>query len=346
MIDVQEKKEKIIQFLKDNGPSLPVRIGHAIQMDPMIAVAITSELIGSSKVKTSNMKIGSSPLYLLPGQEEKLVDFTENLKTIERQTIEKLKQKKILSDEEQEPATRVALRAIKDFASPFRHDGKIMWKYAFLNDEQAREIMQSPNSNEQKETIETIENKADTELKETRTVQEKEEIFREEDDDEEEKEEPIKNEEENTTKKEEAVPKAWEIKKEEAKQKQNKPEIEKETKIENIFSKDDKQPEPEFLVEVKNFLKKKNIEFLEEIRTEKKEVMAKVRISSQLGDINMLLIAKDKKTTNKDEIRASVQMSTNTDMPCLLIIRKEPTKSIQNLLENNSLIKIEVMGQE
>jgi hypothetical protein len=72
--------------------------------------------------------------------------------------------------------------------------------------------------------------------------------------------------------------------------------------------------------------------------------MAKVKINSQLGDLNMLLIAKDKKTTTKDEIRASVQMAVRTDMPCLLIIRKEPSKSIQNILESNSLVKIEVMG--
>lgn len=343
MIDVQEKKEKIIKFLQDNGPSLPVSIGHAIEMDPMIATAITSELIESSKVKTSNMKIGSSPLYLLPGQEEKLIEFIDNLKTIERQAVEKLKEKKILSDDEQEPATRVALRGIKDFASPFRYNDKIMWKYAFITDEEARKIIQNPSNDEKEEEV-------DEQLEKTRKAQENEEIFKEEEteDDgdentEENKEKETEDDDSNNDENEpEIVPKGWEIKKEEIKQKKQ-PEPEPQTKIENIFSKEDKEPEPEFLTEVKKFLKKKEIEFLEEIRTEKKEVMARVRINSQLGDIDMLLIAKDKKTTNKDEIKASIQMATNTDMPCLLIIRKEPTKSIQALLENNSLIKIEVM---
>ena len=44
----------------------------------------------------------------------------------------KLKNSKILKDSDQEPAIRVALRGLKDFAIPFKFNGDIMWRYAFV----------------------------------------------------------------------------------------------------------------------------------------------------------------------------------------------------------------------
>jgi len=136
MIDIQEKKNKIISFLRIGGPSLPVRIAKTIEMDPVFASAILSELLGTKQIKTSHMRVGSSPLYFLPGQEQKLEDHTENLKSIENEALTKLKQNKTLTDENEEPSIRVALRNIKDFAIPFKQQDKIMWKYAFTTKEE------------------------------------------------------------------------------------------------------------------------------------------------------------------------------------------------------------------
>jgi len=144
MIDIQQKKNKIISYLEMNGPSLPVRIAKAIAMDPVFASAILSELLNAKQVKMSNLKIGSSPLYLLPGQEQKLEEHTENLKSIENDAYIKLKEKKVLEDEKQSPAIRVALRSIKDFATPFKFQDKIMWKYIFTPDEEIEKILNPP----------------------------------------------------------------------------------------------------------------------------------------------------------------------------------------------------------
>lgn len=282
MIDVQEKKNKIISFLKINGPSLPVRIAKTIEMDPVFASAILSELLGSKQIKTSHMKIGASPLYLLSGQEQKLEEHTGNLKPVEKETLLKLKGKKILTDENEEPSTRVALRNIKDFAIPFKSQDKIMWKYAFPDGEKLKkpELI--------KEAIQP---------------------------------EPIR-----------------------------KP-IEQQSKIENIFEKKEivniqksiEHPKPEFLNEVKSFLQKHKIEFIEEIQSEKKEIVAKVNIESVLGHVHFLLIAKNKRTTSQEEINASIQRAQYSKMPCLLIIRKEPSKSLQKTIDENHLIKLLIM---
>ena len=47
---------------------------------------------------------------------------------------------KTLIDENEEPSIRVALRNIKDFAIPFKSQDKIMWKYAFTNEEEPKKI--------------------------------------------------------------------------------------------------------------------------------------------------------------------------------------------------------------
>ncbi len=316
MIDIQQKKDKIISFLETNGPSLPVRIAKAIEMEPVFASAITSELISSKQVKTSNLKIGASPLYFLPGQEQKLEEHTENLKSAEKEAYLKLKEKKLINDEDESPITRVALRNIKDFATPFNSREKTMWKYTFASDEEIEELLSSP--------------KKDTEIK---------------------KPEP-ENEIQEKKETESEVPKAWIIKQKEIKQAK-----EESKKIENIFTAqnknildnsisletENKKIIPEFLIEIKTFLKQKNIEFIEEVRTEKKEIMATVNINSQLGNINFLLVAKNKKAITKDEIEAAIQIATKNKMPCLLIIRKEPSKSIQKFISENNLIKLEIM---
>ena len=197
MIDIQEKKRKILEFLESNGPSLPVQVARAIQMDPVFASAILSELLGSKQIKTSHMKIGASPLYLIPGQEEKLEEKSDNLKSIEKEAQEKLKSKKVILDEEEEPATRVALRNIKDFAIPFKFQDKITWRYAFTPQEEIDEIL-SPKKEEPEVPAP--------------------------------KEEPTQ--EEQTPEEEPEVPKAWEVKKTEIKKAK-----EESKKVEDIFEK-------------------------------------------------------------------------------------------------------------
>ena len=75
------------------------------------------------------MRIGSSPIYFIQGQEQKLENFSEHLKSKEKEAFNLLKQKKFLKDSIQEPAIKVALREIKDFTIPFKKENEIYWKY-------------------------------------------------------------------------------------------------------------------------------------------------------------------------------------------------------------------------
>jgi len=141
MIDIQEKKNKIITFLRIAGPSLPVRIAKMIEMEPVFTSDILSELLDSKQIVTSHMRIGASPLYFLPSQKQKLEEHIENLKPIEKDAYEKLKEKIIIKDEDEEPAIRVSLRNLRDFAVPFKFKEKIFWKYAFSRDEEIQKLL-------------------------------------------------------------------------------------------------------------------------------------------------------------------------------------------------------------
>ncbi len=139
--DTTPLKEKIISVLKAKGPSLPARIAREIEQSILFTSAFLSELLSEKKIKISNMKVGSSPIYFLPGQEPKLENFSQYLKSREKDAFQILKEKKILSDREQVPAIRVALRNIQDFAIPFKkpNSDEIFWRYFTAKEEIPKE---------------------------------------------------------------------------------------------------------------------------------------------------------------------------------------------------------------
>jgi len=132
--DTAQIKENILRFLILHGPSLPVHMAGEIKSSILFTSAFLSELVSEKKVKMSNMRVGSSPVYFLPGQENALEKFSEHLKSKEKEAFILLKEKNFLRDSAQQPAIRVALREIRDFALPFKSQGEIIWRY-FLSPE-------------------------------------------------------------------------------------------------------------------------------------------------------------------------------------------------------------------
>ncbi len=127
--DPSEIKEKILIILRQRGPSLPVHVAQRIGLSMLFAGAFLSELISDQKIKISHMKVGNSPIYFIPGQEPLIANFAQHLKTKEKEAFVLLKEKKFLKDTKQQPAIRVALRSLKDFAIPFKKNQEIYWRY-------------------------------------------------------------------------------------------------------------------------------------------------------------------------------------------------------------------------
>ncbi len=129
--DTSQIKEKILSILRIRGPSLPIHIARGTELTTLFSSAFLSELVSEKKVKMSHMRVGSSPIYLVPGQEYLLENFSQHLKSKEKEAFALLKEKKFLRDSEQTPAIRVALREIKDFAIPLKIHNReeLFWRY-------------------------------------------------------------------------------------------------------------------------------------------------------------------------------------------------------------------------
>jgi hypothetical protein len=329
-IDVSEVKRKILDILKQDGPSLPVPIAKKISMQPMFASAILSELLNEKRIKTSSMKIGSSPLYLIPGQEEKLETFTENLGGVEKEAFLKLRDNKFLEDATQEPRIRVALRSLKDFAIPIQlNGGKLFWKYLTISTEKIKESMEDEGNvaigervvgqqiweDIRKETKPQEEPKPKhhevvsiltKEISSTNAINKINEILQEE--------------------KHQELPAQTEIKhiQENIQILENKTEP---RKIKKITEKDI------FLGQAKEILQSKNIELLEVIQCEKKQIIAKARVNV---DKNCILFFMDKKRPDEKDLQRAYKKSIEYKLPYFIVANSLPQKK---LLETAEIFK-------
>lgn len=155
---LQIKKQIITEFLKNKGPSLPSTISREIGMSLLFTSALLSEMINDKSIKFTNLKIGGSPLYYLEGQEILLDNFTKHLQFKEKEVFEKLKEHQVLDEESLEPAHRVAIKSIKDFAFPIKLSvegkDKVFWRFHLLSQEEALKKIEEILKKKRKETRE------------------------------------------------------------------------------------------------------------------------------------------------------------------------------------------------
>ncbi len=283
-------KQKILDFLNERGPSLPINLTKITGMNLTFTSAILSELLAERKIKISNLKIGSSPLYYLEGQEEKLENFLDNIKSVEKDAFLRLKQNRILEDEKQEPAIRVALRSIKDFAIPMKVGEKLYWKYHLLSNEKAMQAIESEKKEIAIGEERVIGQNIWNDIKKDFSKEDIEEIIK-------------KRVNEIVEKiKEEGLFKVHEEKKDVKKeksaleeQKEKPKEVIKEIKFKK--RKTEKKPNP-FFENVKKILEEKNFVFVKILKESKENVHS---IFSKEGK-NFLFLSYNKKILNEKEV--------------------------------------------
>ncbi len=181
MQNVNQIKERIVSIIQHKGPSLPVQIASTINVAPMFSSVFLSELYGDKKVLMSSMKVGSSPLFYLPGQEAQLENFIEHLNQREKDAFFLLKKELVLEDSKQSPVVRVALRAIPDFAIPLKleigNEQKHFWKFYLASPENVKEKLDPQTKLKEIPRIENKLEEAVTPIEEIKTEkEEKEEI--------------------------------------------------------------------------------------------------------------------------------------------------------------------------
>ncbi len=139
--------EKILAILKRSGPQVSPKIAKEVKGEAIIVSAYLSELKAAGKVKISQMKIGSSPLYYLPGQEKRLALFADRLNSKDRAVYDTLEQLKVLREAQLDLLSKVALRKMKDFAIPMHVSvggtKELFWRWYMLEPDETNLIVSS-----------------------------------------------------------------------------------------------------------------------------------------------------------------------------------------------------------
>ncbi len=157
MAEDNKANQKVLEIVRQRGPLIPAQVSVEIGTSSLIVSAMLSELASLRQVRISSVKVGGSPLYYAPGQEEKLQHYVKYLHEKEVKAYELLKSKIVLQDDALDPVTRVALRQIKDFAMPLNvqvADGsvKLFWKWYMLSNQGAepyiKDILESGRKDE------------------------------------------------------------------------------------------------------------------------------------------------------------------------------------------------------
>ena len=130
-------QDQILSFLRTTGPTIPSKVAKVIATEIYLASAHLSDLSSQGKVKISHLKIGGSPLYYLPGQEEKLYSFAAgNMNPKDLIVLDRLKDSKVLREMDLDLLSKVALRSLKDFAIPLNvrtsAGSELFWKWHLL----------------------------------------------------------------------------------------------------------------------------------------------------------------------------------------------------------------------
>ncbi len=323
--EAKEVKRKIIDLMKIRGPSLPVQVAKALSINMIFAGAFLSELYGEKIIKISNMKVGGSPLYYLPGQEASLENSCQYLPGKEKEAFLLLKEKKILKDRKQQPAIRVALRSLKDFAIPFLKDQEAWWRFYSVSEQEVREKLEP-------ETEEVKEEKIEKPLIKAESLKVKAEPK---------KIEPAAEIKPKLEIKEEKPEIKILEKPKESIIKEHKPKPAVETRALDIFDKEKEKPKararkkqaPEkFLEEVKSSLKEKNIELVSIEHYGKKELTAKIRFNLAPEKVH-LLVAYDKKKINDRDLLKAYKKSLQYKLDYAVFFKGEIPKKLKDSID-------------
>lgn len=166
---LQLKKQTIIGLLKNKGPSLPSVISREVNMSLLFTSALLSEMVNDKTIKFTNLKIGGSPLYYIEGQDALLDNFVNHLQAKEKEAFQILKDSQVLDEESLEPAHRIAMKGIRDFAIPLKISvegkDKTFWRFHLLTQENALKKIDEILKKKRKEAKETKESREHKEEK-------------------------------------------------------------------------------------------------------------------------------------------------------------------------------------
>ncbi len=346
-----DHRDKILQLIRLRGPLLPSEINKEIGTNTLFASAMLSELVDNKVIRLSNVKVGGSPLYYYPGQENRLQQYSNKLHEKEQRVYHLLKEKKVLKDKDQDPLTRVALRSIKDFAKPvevsYNGESILFWKWYLLSGEETESIIgnilgvREEKSIQDKKAAENI-----GESIQTKVQEEKQKVIEEKISDKiAERQQPIV---EKIKEKLREIPITIQTIQQTLQRTEEKKQERHETakeKIERITERNEQKKESEesmmpvdrgypsgdkLFSKVNRFFEQNHI-VIEDFKIIRKgaDIDFRIKVPSNVGVLRYFCKAKDKKRINEGDLSAVYLQGSKTKLPILLLITGEMTKKLE-----------------
>ncbi len=300
--DMPDQREKIIGFVKNNGPVLPVQLSKYLDTNILFASAMLSELFSSKHIKMTHASIGGSPLYYLQGQEVQVdARLSTSLSGREKEIYNLLKEKKVLREKDLVPWQRIAVKQLPDFAVSvnvkYGTDEDVFWKHQLVNEEDAKNAI----ANILNETLDKKHAIADL----VSSVK---------------KEIPVTREPLAPFAREIRTPKSEEISGQQTLGETGKPENVLE-KAEKLRTRKVKKTDTGFYENTIKFLKNNNIQILkEEVVKKNKEINFIVSINSPFGDLKYLVKAKSKASITEADISMAYSDGQLKKMPVIMLV--------------------------
>lgn len=301
--------DRVKQLVRMRGPVIPSQISKEIGTNILMASAILSELASKNDVRISSIKFGGTPLYYVPGQEPKLLNYLASLPPKEREALEQLKSGGVLLDTGLDPATRFAMRQIKDFAKPLEvsidGESQLFWKWYLLPNEEAEAAI--------KKTLGLTEETGTKEQPPTATI------------------EPVIDTQTNITQ-QPTLPAAKPAMQQPVQTALPSSEI---PKPQARKAASPKAPAPaalEFAKAANEFFAKNSIDVESERILSKSEAEYTIILPSPVGKLRYYCIARNKKTCTDSDISSAIVQGQLKKLPVLLLTKGELTKKAQQLL--------------
>lgn len=135
--------EKILSFLKSNGPSTNIDICKAIGLQSYVVDALLADMAGKT-IKKSHKRLGSTRVYYLSGQEEKArMRVYKSLEEDQQGFLKKLEQKQVLDEAD------ISIEQIEewqDFMLPFSNQGRQAWHWFEMSEDAAKKLLKPASS--------------------------------------------------------------------------------------------------------------------------------------------------------------------------------------------------------
>ncbi|MGM5482698.1 MAG: hypothetical protein ACQESF_04510 [Nanobdellota archaeon] len=309
------EKQKIIEFIRANGPSVPTQIANYFGESSFIIGAMLSELAKAKEIYFSKLKLGASPLYYLYEQRHKLQDYSDHLNEKDKEAYELLKQRGVLYDRDLTPLLRVSLRTITDFAVPVKvsagDNEELFWRWYLTPLESIKEKISERLYGKKEDEPPAENNHAP---------------------------EPVAQEKPN-----EPMPENDEAREEKGQSEDTKQPptptqnmAQENEKQEVQSSLDDSEPECNLHMQVKSYCKKTGIKIKNSHQIRKnQEIEYEVIVPSAIGELRYFCRAKSKKKLNENDLANIYLAAKRKDLPALLLTTGDLTKKAENSLESD-----------